>query len=896
MADLIGIGLSGLRSHQTALSVTGNNVANTNTQGYTRQQAIFESSPSTFTGFGYVGQGVNIESITRIAQDFVIEQVRGDTTLLNGRKATLAQAEAIDNLLASTTTGLTPALSSFFQAFQGAADDPASIPQRQLLLTQAEGLVSRFRALDQSLNSQKELIDQELEAAVAEINSLAQGLVEINQAIASASTGGGVGNMPNDLLDERDETLRKLSEFVSVTSIESGLPGQVNVFIGNGQPLVVGNAATPLTTPESPRDSSKLDVALNINGTEQVISEGLSGGKLGALLDFRDNELEQAINGLGRVALVLADTVNAQHQLGMDLEDNLGGLFFSDVNDAAFASARVIPNGGNAPPLDQNLSVNIIDTMALTTDSYEVRFEGPSDDDFNIVRMSDGEVLTRNSLPGVFPATAEIDGFEIVFESGTYKVGDLFTVMPTQRGARDIGMVVDRVEELAFASPVRAEADIGNAGEAQISLGTMLDVDSPITNQALPIFANPGTLSPPLGIQFIRDNYYEVVDMSDPANPAPLVPPMNNRVYSQGLNNAIFTSDPGETLVTSTGPDTQVVPAAGPSAGPLLNGYGAQQLTFLTRDDVSGVVTQQTYNIAANSSAQSIAAGVSAQSGVSANAYTQVRLSNFTDNGDATPLGVEINGESLVPVPPATFSADTLADLINDNPQLASADIYAVSDGVNVNIRAFSGADIDVVVTGSGDSVDVSKLDPYSAGTPVLATQTLISGQGIAVGGMVDITMADGVSMTADVASVFQQAPPALSTYLGFTFDIQGETVAGDRFTVDYNEGGVSDNRNALAIANLETKSLISGGIESYGESYSKIVEQIGTTTNRARLDEEAAEALLDQSQGNRDAISGVNLDEEAGRLIQFQAAYNASAQVVSVARQLFDTLIGAFN
>lgn len=896
MSDLIGIGLSGLRAHQTALSVTGNNVANTNTQGYTRQQAVFESNQSTFTGFGYVGQGVNIESIARIAHDFVIEQVRGDTTLLSGRQATLEQAEAIDNLLASTTTGLTPAMSSFFQAFQGAADDPGSIPQRQLLLTQAEGMVSRFRSLDQSLNAQKEFIDQELEVAVAEINGLAQGLVEINQAIASASTGGGAGSMPNDLLDARDETLRTLSEYVSVTSIESGLPGQVNVFIGNGQPLVIGSAATLLSTPESPRDSSKLDIALKINGTEQVISDGLSGGKIGALLEFRDNELEQAINGLGRIALVLADTVNSQHQLGMDLEDNLGGLFFSDVNSADAASARVSPNGENLPPFDQSLSVNIIDTMALTTDTYEVRFEGPTDNDFNIVRMSDGEVLSRNTLPGVFPATAEIDGFELVFESGTYKTGDFFTVMPTQRGARDMGMVVDRVEGLAFASPVRAEADIGNAGDAQISLGTMLDVESPITNQALSSFANSGELSPPLGIRFIRDNYYEVVDMTDPASPVPLVPPMNNRVYSQGLTNSIFTSDPGETLVSSTGPDSLLVPAAGPSVGPLLNGYGTQQLTFLTRDESSGVVTQQNYTIGANSSAKSIAEGISSQTGVSANAYTQVRLSNFVDDGDPSPLGIEINGESLVPVPPDTFSADTLADLINDNPQLSALDIYAVSDGVNVNIRAFTGEDIQVVVTGVGDSVDVSKLDPYSAGTPVLATQTVNSGQGVAVGGMVDVTMADSVSMTADVASVFQQAPPAASTYLGFTFDIQGQAVAGDRFTVDYNAGGVSDNRNALAIASLETQSLISGGIESYGESYSKIVEEIGTTTSRARLDEDAAQALLDQSQTNRDAISGVNLDEEAGRLIQFQAAYNASAQVVSVARQLFDTLIGAFN
>jgi len=894
MADLIGIGLTGLKAHQTALSVTGNNVANTNTPGYSRQQAIFESNPSSFSGFGYVGQGVTIENISRIASNFVTEQVRADTTLLGQRETTLAQAGAIDNLLASTTTGLTPSLSSFFQAFEGAADDPTSIPQRQLLLTQAEGLVSRFRSIENSLSNQMSFIDQELEAAVSSINSLSKGLVEINRSLSTASTNGTQGGSPSELMDERDETLRKISELVSVTVIDAGSSGQVNVFIGNGQPLVIGDFASTITTPKSPSDSSKLDIALTLNGNDQLISSNLNGGKIGALLDFRDNELQDSINGLGRIAIVLADTVNAQHNLGMDLENNLGGQFFKDINDPNTAAGRALASGGNLPPFDQSLRVDIVDTSKLTTDNYEVRFEGPSDNDFNVVSMNSDEVVLQSSLPGIFPSSVEIDGFDIVFEAGTFKVGDSFTVMPTRNGASDIALEIDRVEELAFAAPVRADADIGNAGNAQISLGLMLDVNSPITNQALPIFENAGELSPPLGIRFIRDNYYEVMDMSDPSSPQPMVPPMNNLVYSQGLNNAIFTSDPGETRVSSTGADTLVVPAAG--AGPFSNGFGTQQLTFLSRDDTSGVVTQQNYTVGANSSAEQIAMGLTSLNGVSANAYTQVRVGNFTDNADATPLSIQINGEALTPLAPDVLNADTLESLINDNPTLSALNIYAVSDGVNVDIRGFTGADIEVVVGGSGDSVDVSKLDPYSAGTPVLSTQTVGSGQGVAVGGVIDLTMANGVIMTADVESVFSQSPPALSTYLGFSFDIQGDTKAGDRFTIEYNTDGVSDNRNALAISGLETKGLISGGIVSYGESYAKVVEEIGTTTNRARLDEDAAKTLLNQSQNNRDAISGVNLDEEAGHLIQFQAAYNASAQVVSVARQLFDTLLGAFN
>ncbi len=895
MANLIGIGLTGLKAHQVALSVTGNNVANTNTEGYSRQEAIFEDNLSLRNGAGYVGQGVNIETVRRVSQDFVVQQLRADTTVYNERNALLEQATQVDNLLASSTTGLTPALSNFFQSMQGAADDPTSIPQRQLLLTQAEGLVSRFHSLDQRLTSQMKNIDQELEAAVASINSLAESLAELNQSIAAAS-GASQGDQPNNLLDSRDEVLRKLSEYTSVSVFSQGNDGQVNVFIGNGQPLVVGTGAIRLETVASPVDPSKLDIAIVVNGTSQVVSNDIAGGTIGGLLEFRNTSLVGAINSMGRIGIVLADTINQQHALGMDLEGNLGGGFFSDVNEQALARSRVFGNGNNLPPTDQVMRINIIDVSQLTSLDYEVRFEGPTDSDFTVVNAKDNSVITKSVLPGIFPANLEVDGFQIQFESGTFKTGDRFTVQPTKHGAGDIELLIDRVEELALASPIRANASAGNEGNATISLGRMLDVDSPITNQPIPILATPGQLSPNLGIQFITDTRYQVVDLSDPANPAPLSPPMNNLLYNLGISNSIFPTEPGQTSVSATGPDALVVQAPASSAGTLVNGYGAQNLNFLSRDTETGVVSSQLVAIPANAQASEIAASLTGVAGVQANAYTRVQLSNFVDNADATPLGIEINGEALTVSAPDVFGPDTLAALINSNTTLQAQNIRAVSDGLTLRISADSGVDIEVVVTGSGDSVDVSSLDPYAAGVSVVNTQTVTSGNGVSVGGAIDVRMDGGVSFTADVSSVFLPAAVAQSTYLGFEFSIQGEPKAGDKFAISYNTGGISDNRNALALAALEGKGFISNDIVAYGEAYSQIVEEIGTVTNRARLDTESAKALLDQSASNRDGISGVNLDEEAGRLVQYQAAYNASAQVVSIARELFDTLLNTFR
>ena len=821
--------------------------------------------------------------------------MRADTTVYNERNALLGQAESVDNLLASTTTGLTPAMSNFFQSFQGAADDPTSIPQRQLLLTQSEGLVSRFHSLDDRLNSQARNIELELESAVSAINSLSQSLAELNQSIAVA-TGAGQGSQPNDLLDTRDEALRQLSEYVSVSTFSKGADGQINVFIGNGQPLVLGNNAAKLNAIPSPLDASRLDITLSVSGVPQIVTNELSGGKIGGLVEFRDNDLADAINSMGRIALVLADTINEQHSLGMDLESNLGGLFFDDVNTEALARSRIFANSENVAPVDQVLRVNIADARALTTDDYELRFEGPSDSDFIIVRASDSQTVLKSVLPGIFPASVEVDGFQLQFEAGTFKVGDRFTIQPTKTGAADIGLNIDRVEEVALASPIRADANIGNTGSAQISLGNMLDVINPINGQTIAALGTPGQLSPPLTVRFITDTVYEVLDASDPANLVPLSPAVNNQHYNQGITNTLFTSDPGETIVTAAGANALTVPAPAPAAGPLVNGFGAQNLSVLSRDLTTGVVTAQTISIVANSSASTIATSLRAVSGVQASAYTHVRLDNFVDDGDPTPLGVDINGETLTIPPGVSFGPDALADLINDNTNLQDLNIYAVSDGVSLEIYASSGEDIEVVVTGVGDSVDVSKIDPYSPGAPALSTQTVGSGQGVVVGGAIDVILGNGLSFTSSVSAVFEQAPIANSTYFGFQFELKGEPKAGDSFMIDYNAGGVSDNRNALAISALESQGNIAGGVISYGDAYAQIIEEIGTVTNRARLDTESAKALLEQSENNRESVSGVNLDEEAGRLIQYQSAYNASAQVVSVARELFDTLLATFR
>jgi flagellar hook-associated protein 1 FlgK len=146
------------------------------------------------------------------------------------------------------------------------------------------------------------------------------------------------------------------------------------------------------------------------------------------------------------------------------------------------------------------------------------------------------------------------------------------------------------------------------------------------------------------------------------------------------------------------------------------------------------------------------------------------------------------------------------------------------------------------------------------------------------------------------VNTVFSESPGDGAAYQGYQFRISGRPEPGDRFTVSFNEGGVSDNRNAEFLAALGTANTMNGGNQSFAEGYAGLVEDIGVKTRQSQLDLDASSTLLEQSTNQRESVSGVNLDEEAGRLIQYQAAYNASAQVISVAQDLFNTLLQSFR
>src|SRR3569833_3472794 len=282
---LLNVGLSGLLATQRALTVTGHNISNANTEGYSRQRVDLTSRLPQLYGSSYVGNGVDVGAVSRIYDNFLIEQVRSSTAASASSDTFSDYVGRIDNLLANPDAGVGTALQGLFNSMNQVSTDPSSQPARQLLLSSANSLVDRFKYVNDRLSELRQQTNKGLQDAVTQINTLAGGIAELNQNIVSALGASG-GGLPNDLLDKRDAALAQLSKLVSVTSIPQS-DGSMSVCIGSGQALVVGAKTQPLTVTRNHIDPTRNEIDNNVGSNTVEITKQLSGGSVGGRLRER---------------------------------------------------------------------------------------------------------------------------------------------------------------------------------------------------------------------------------------------------------------------------------------------------------------------------------------------------------------------------------------------------------------------------------------------------------------------------------------------------------------------------------------------------------------------------------------------------------------------------------
>ena len=455
MSSLLSTGISALTINRQGMDTTGHNIANVNTEGYSRQRVDFTTRAASLTGSHYIGNGVETGQIRRQYDTFMATQMRAGESLTSELDAYYSGAGRLDDLVADPDVGLQPALEDFFAGIQGMANDPSSAAARQVVLSEAQTLVDRFHYIDGEFNRTRDYTNNQIDATADEINRIAEGIAEINanMGVAFSATEKSI---PNDLLDKRDQLINDLSKLVDIQVLGQS-DRSLNVFIGKGQALVMGHEAATLTTVPSSIDPGRREVAFTFSFGTQVITDQLSGGQIGGLLRFRSEIIDPAQNQVGLVALGLAASLNDQHQLGLDLDGIAGSNLFST------GSVQVMEPATNG----SSITVAYDSISSLTGSDYQLRYDGA---DFLLTRLSDN---TTSILP---PGVSVVDGLSIDIDPAVALAGDIFEIQPTRNGSENLSLLVADVRKLAAASPLHSQPGLdvsgnpANTGNAKISL------------------------------------------------------------------------------------------------------------------------------------------------------------------------------------------------------------------------------------------------------------------------------------------------------------------------------------------------------------------------------------------------------------------------------------------
>ncbi|MBK5971044.1 Flagellar hook-associated protein 1 [Thiorhodovibrio litoralis] len=446
--SIMSTGTAGLLAFQRALATTGHNISNATKDGYSRQRVDLEARTPQMLGGNFIGQGVQVSSIRRMQNEFVDVQLRNSTSDAANGEARAEYSERIDRLLADVETGLAPPMRTFFNSANDVASDPTSNTARTVFLGEAESMVGRFNELNSRIEEQRKLVNQDIKVNVDEVNALASSLKDLNKRIVEGyGMTGGQGGAPNDLLDERGRVLTELSNIIDIRTLEQE-DRSMNVFIGNGQPLVLGGITNELTVGNMSGDIRNYGIGFkSAGGNANDITKFMTGGELGGLIEIRDQILDPAQNSIGQIAVVMSTAMNQQNQLGLDLNGDTGEDIF--VTPELYVGAKP----GNASSDYPDVQFNTGAITDLTSSDYSLRYNGS---DFELRRLDDNSVVADSSGDPVI----KVDGLIVDTSTiGGAANRDEWIIQPTRFAAErlDIKMVDPR--KVAAAAGATASPD-----------------------------------------------------------------------------------------------------------------------------------------------------------------------------------------------------------------------------------------------------------------------------------------------------------------------------------------------------------------------------------------------------------------------------------------------------
>ncbi|WP_343740668.1 flagellar hook-associated protein FlgK [Delftia tsuruhatensis] len=457
--SLLNVGSRALMANQIALQTTGHNIANVNTAGYSRQSVAFQTSPGQNMGSGYIGNGVDVNTILRNFNELLNRQAATASAVSAADSARATSLAQMQEVFSGGKTGLGAAITDMMNSFGDVAGAPTDPSARQVALTRMNELAARFRSASAQLDELDYSAKQQMGNDVTVVNSLAGQVATLNAQISRSIASG---QTPNDLLDQRDQLVRNINKYVQTSQIPAD-DGTISLFVGGSQPLVLGSSSAQLTLKEATEfpGSGKMALYFQQPGGQSVelTPSMLGGGEIAGLLQFQGSDLTEGRNLLGRMALAIGDTLNQQNNLGLTLSGQSGSNLFklSMVSNGSTTGAQW--TGATTP------TTTVVDASQLKASDYQVVF-GSTAPAGKVIRLSDGKVTDFTDMADL--SSKEIDGLRFDLKAEGVQ-GNSILFRPMAAGAHDIQAAVHSPNDLAVANPVAAS--IKSLGDATLQMG-----------------------------------------------------------------------------------------------------------------------------------------------------------------------------------------------------------------------------------------------------------------------------------------------------------------------------------------------------------------------------------------------------------------------------------------
>ena len=358
------IGKEAMFTYQSSVGITGHNIANADTPGYSRQSPVVETMPPQIIGGIYFGRGSHLQTITKSYDKFLNKTIALETSILGrwqAQETYMKQAEAIFN--ESNGLGLNNMLNEFWDSWNDLAGHPEGIPERAFLQSTGQAIAQKFQNMALDLEKVRSDANDRLLRTVYQVNQLVSEIAGLNGKISSNQSQG---LNANDLTDQRTLKIEKLSDLIDVTVIEDG-NGQVTILTGSGKPMVADGISWQLSVKADVDRDGLYAVLHDSSGVAADITDKIRGGSLKGLIDVRDNIIPRYLDNLDQLAASFVTEVNRVHYQGYGLDGTTANYFFNSIDVWHQADGE---NVGGAKIYD----AQVVDPAQLLGSDFELKF------------------------------------------------------------------------------------------------------------------------------------------------------------------------------------------------------------------------------------------------------------------------------------------------------------------------------------------------------------------------------------------------------------------------------------------------------------------------------------------------------------------------------------------